>query len=131
MIFRLARTRPGVVDLGESLAEVGDRAGGSHDVGAGLDLDGLAAAGGLDELADGPAGLVLDEAADGQGGEDDGQVGFDGVALAASPWSRSDGPARCWHNSTASAVNSGVNERRRRGFFPMLSMIGHPSGPNP
>jgi hypothetical protein len=34
------------------LAEVvGDRVGGSHDVGAGQDLDGLAAAGGLDELA--------------------------------------------------------------------------------
>jgi transposase len=29
------------------------------------------------------------------------------------------------------ALNSGVNERRRRGFFPMLSMIGHPSGGNP
>jgi hypothetical protein len=28
-------------------------------------------------------------------------------------------------------LNSGVNERRRRGFFPMLSMIGHPSGGEP
>jgi hypothetical protein len=34
----------------------------------------------------------------------------------------------CWHSSTTWALNSGVNERRRRGFFPMLSMIGHPSG---
>ena len=25
----------------------------------------------------------------------------------------------------------GVNERRHRGFFPMLSMIGHPSGGEP
>src|SRR6185312_12689770 len=36
-----------------------------------------------------------------------------------------------WHSSTISALNSGVNERRRRGFFPMLSMIGHPSGGEP
>jgi hypothetical protein len=37
-----------------------------------------------------------------------------------------------WHNSTISALNSGVNERRRRGFFlPMLSMVGHPSGGEP
>ena len=49
--------------------------------GPGLDLDGAVAAGGLDEFADGPAGLVLDPAADRHGGEDDGQVGFDGVAL--------------------------------------------------
>src|SRR5262249_12091888 len=33
---------------------------------------------------------------------------------------------------TISALNSGVNERRRRGFFlPMLSMVGHPSGGEP
>ena len=36
-----------------------------------------------------------------------------------------------WHSSTTWALNSGVNERRRRGFFPMLSMIGHPSGDQP
>ena len=36
-----------------------------------------------------------------------------------------------WHSSTISALNSGVNERRRRGFFPMLSMVGHPSGGEP
>jgi hypothetical protein len=43
---------------------------------------------------------------------------------ASSPTDRSPR----WHSSTISALNSGVNERRRRGFFPMLSMIGHPSG---
>ena len=37
----------------------------------------------------------------------------------------------CWHSSTTRALNSGVNERRRRGFCPMLSMIGHPSGHQP
>jgi hypothetical protein len=37
----------------------------------------------------------------------------------------------CRHKPTISALNSGVNERRRRGFFPMLSMIGHPSGGEP
>src|SRR5262249_11825858 len=37
-----------------------------------------------------------------------------------------------WHSSTISALNSGVNARRcRRGFFPTLSMIGHPSGDKP
>jgi hypothetical protein len=49
---------------------------------SGLDLDGAAAAGGLHEFADGPAGLVVDPPADGQGGEDDRQVGFDRVASA-------------------------------------------------
>jgi len=50
---------------------------------AGTDLDGAVAAGGADELLDGPAVAVLDEPGDGQGGEDDGQVGLDGVPLAA------------------------------------------------
>jgi hypothetical protein len=36
-----------------------------------------------------------------------------------------------WHSSTISALNSGMNERRRRGFFPTFSMIGHPSGATP
>jgi hypothetical protein len=37
-----------------------------------------------------------------------------------------------WHNSTISALNSGVNERRGRDFFlAMVSMIGHPSRANP
>src|SRR6266487_1903672 len=38
----------------------------------------------------------------------------------------------CRHSSTISALNSGVNERRGRGFFlPMLSMVGHPSWGEP
>src|SRR5487761_826715 len=35
-----------------------------------------------------------------------------------------------WHSSTISALNSAVNERRRRGC-PMPSMIGHPLGAEP
>ena len=49
---------------------------------SGLDLNGAVATGGLDEFPDRPAGLCLDPAADGKGGEDDGQVGLDGVARA-------------------------------------------------
>jgi hypothetical protein len=50
----------------EGLAEVvGDGVGGGEDVVAGLDFDGAVSAGGSDEFADGPAGLVLDPAADG------------------------------------------------------------------
>jgi len=48
----------------------------------GLDLDGVVAAGDLDELADGPAGLVLDPAADCARRDDDGQIGLDRVAQA-------------------------------------------------
>jgi hypothetical protein len=49
----------------------------------GLDLDRSVAAGGLDELSDRPVGPLLDRAAGGQvGGEDDRQVGFDGVPSA-------------------------------------------------
>jgi hypothetical protein len=44
-------------------------------------------------------------------------------------WSTDRSPR--WHSSTISALNSGVNERRRRGFCPMLSMIGHHSGGEP
>jgi hypothetical protein len=43
---------------------------------------GAVTAGCLDEPADGPAGLMLDPPADGQGGEHDREVGFDRVALA-------------------------------------------------
>jgi hypothetical protein len=50
-------------------------------VGVGLDLDGFVAAGGAEELPDRPAGPRFDPAADGQGGEDYGRVGFDRVAL--------------------------------------------------
>src|SRR6185437_12280763 len=51
------------VDLVEGLAEVvGQGLGGGDGLGSGLDLDGAIAAGGPDELADGPAGLCLDPA---------------------------------------------------------------------
>ncbi len=53
---------------------------GGEDVVSGLDLDGAVAAGGPDEFLDGPADGLLDPAADGQGGEHDGQVGVDGLA---------------------------------------------------
>ena len=67
----------------EGLAQVvGEGVGGGDGVRPGLDLDGAVAAGGLDEFADGPAGLVLDPAADSQGGERDSQVRFDRVPLA-------------------------------------------------
>ena len=51
--FRLVRTTPGVVDLGEGCAEVGGEGVGRGDeVVAGLDLDGSVAAGGLHESPD-------------------------------------------------------------------------------
>jgi hypothetical protein len=50
-------------------------------VGAGLDLDGAVAAGGLHELLDRPAGAVFNPSADREGGEDDGQVDLDRVTL--------------------------------------------------
>jgi hypothetical protein len=53
-----------VADGFDGSAEVvGEGVGGGDDVGACLDLHGAVAAGGLDELADGPACLVLDPAA--------------------------------------------------------------------
>ena len=79
--LNLVRRPAGVADRFEGVAEVvGERVGGGDGVRAGLDFDGAVAAGGPDEFADGPAGLVLDPAADRQGGEDDGQVSFDRVA---------------------------------------------------
>jgi hypothetical protein len=48
---------------------------------AGLDLDGAVAAGGADELADRPAGTVLDPAGHGQGGEHDREVRVDRLTL--------------------------------------------------
>ena len=63
------------MDLVEGFSEVGGRGvGGDDGVRAGLDLDGAVAAGGLDELANGSVGLVLDPAADRQCREHDGQV---------------------------------------------------------
>ena len=57
------------------------RVGGGDGVVAGLDLDRAIAAGCADELPYRPAGGVLHAAADGQGGEHDGQVGLDRLAF--------------------------------------------------
>jgi hypothetical protein len=57
----------------------GGRRGGVSDgdgLLSGLELDGAVLAGCLGEFADGPAGLRLDPAADGKGGEDDAEVGL-------------------------------------------------------
>jgi hypothetical protein len=70
------------VDAVEGFMEVvGQGVGGGDDVVTGLDLDGAVAAGGADELADRSACPVFGRAADGQGGEPDREVGFDGVPL--------------------------------------------------
>jgi hypothetical protein len=59
--LNLVRRLAGLVDRFEGLAQVaGEGVGGGDGVRPGLDLDGAVAAGGLDEFADGPAGLVLD-----------------------------------------------------------------------
>ena len=80
---KLVHTCAGLVDGVEGLAEVvGEGVGGGDDVLAGLDLNGAAAAGGLNEFPDRPACLRFDPAANGEGGEDDGEVCLDGVALA-------------------------------------------------
>jgi hypothetical protein len=77
------RKSAAAVDCFDGVAEfVGERVGGDDDVLSGLDLDRSVPAGGLDELADGPAGLMFDPAADCQCCEDDREVGFDGVPLA-------------------------------------------------
>ena len=70
------------MDAVEDVAEViGQGVGCGDGVVAGLDLDGAVAAGGADELPDRPARPGFDSAADREGGEHDGQVGVDGVAL--------------------------------------------------
>ena len=84
-----------VPQLGPDLVscEVGDSLedGGGGWCGAGLGGDLVAGDGDghvpegsevLDELLDGHAGAVLQVASDGQGGEDDGEVGLDGVPLS-------------------------------------------------
>jgi hypothetical protein len=72
------RISAGAVDGFDGLSEVvGSRVSGGDDVIAGLDVNGAVAAGGLDEPAGGPAGRVLDPAADGQGREDDAQLAAD------------------------------------------------------
>jgi len=49
-------------------------------VGAGGQGDLVVAAEGADVFLDGPAGVLFDPVADGEGGEDDGEVGVDGFA---------------------------------------------------
>src|ERR1700722_364907 len=72
-----------LLDEGQGVAQVGlERVLGGDDVLADADLDGAVAAGRADEPLDRPAGALLDEPGDGQGGEHDGEVGLDGVALA-------------------------------------------------
>ena len=82
-MMRAFRALAWLLDECEGVAEVGrEWVFGGEDVLAGADLDGAVAAGGADELLDGPAGAALDEPGDGQGGEDDREVGLDGVPLA-------------------------------------------------
>jgi hypothetical protein len=59
-----------------------EQVGGGDELWAGLDLDRAVAAGRLDELPGRPSGCRLDPAGNGGRGEDDRQVGLDGVALA-------------------------------------------------
>jgi hypothetical protein len=70
--------RKSVVAVGgvEGLAEVvGEGAVSGDGLPSGLDLDGAVSAGCLDEFSDRPACRCLDPAADGEGCEDDGEVG--------------------------------------------------------
>jgi hypothetical protein len=52
-----------------------------EDVVAGLDRDAAVAAQSLHEFFDAPSGLAFEPSADREGGEHDGEVGFDGVAF--------------------------------------------------
>ena len=84
---------------------------GRDGVGAGLDLYGAVAAGGLDELLDRPAGAGLDPPADGERGESDGRMGLDGVALAVV-----DGLCRRRHE-TGRAWRSDLDMRKLFSMF--------------
>ncbi len=64
---------------------VGQGIGGGDGVVASLDLDGLVTAAGGTNFPDGPSGPRFDPAADGQGGEDDGQVGFERMDYQREP----------------------------------------------
>jgi hypothetical protein len=93
---RLVRKSVGAGDCFEGLAEVGGQWVGDGDgVVAGLDLDGAVAAGGADELADGPARLCPDAATAGQSGEPDRTVSFGRVRWWC--WTRLGGcsPEHC------------------------------------
>jgi hypothetical protein len=110
------------VNLAEGCPEVGgQRVGGGDGMPSGLDLEGAVAAGGLDELADGPAGLVLDPAADRQGREDDGQVGLDRVAEVVV-----DGPGL----QVAFAIRKDFSISKSRRYEPITNsaVTGVPSG---
>lgn len=66
--------------LGEcGLDVVGDRVFGGEDLVAGLDLDGVVAAQGGDELIGAPSGRGFEPAGDGECREHDGQVGVDRI----------------------------------------------------
>ena len=70
------------MDAVEGVADVvRHRVGVGDGVGVGLDLDGLVAAGGADELPDRPPSRVFEASADVQGSEGDREVGFDLVVL--------------------------------------------------
>ena len=72
---QLVRSQLGPGDRFEGLVEfVRDGVGGGDGVLAGRICDVAVAAGGADELLDGPAGPALDPPGDGQGGEDDRQM---------------------------------------------------------
>jgi hypothetical protein len=78
---------------------VGQRVGGGDDLVAGLDFDGVVEAQAGDELLDGPVGALLEPVGDGEGGEHDGEVGLDRVALAEASlqlrvrvWNHSEQP---------------------------------------
>src|SRR5689334_17634400 len=72
----------GLGDQRERLAEIGrEWVLGGEDLQSGADLDGPVAPGGAYEPADRPTGALLHVAADGERGEHDAQVGFDGLAF--------------------------------------------------
>ncbi|GHG45529.1 hypothetical protein GCM10012320_11450 [Sinomonas cellulolyticus] len=77
----------------EDVAGVGtDGGGGSDGLGADADVHGAEGPQGADELLDRDAGGVLKMAGDRGGGEHDGEVGLDGLALVVKdrPGFRSD-----------------------------------------
>jgi len=78
---------------------VGRRVGGGDDLVAGLDFDGVVAAQAGDELLDRPVGAPLEPAGDGEGGEDDGEVGLDRVAVVVVDRPRADPTRRCGSSS--------------------------------
>jgi hypothetical protein len=105
-LLQLPDERQGVAEVGQ------ERVFGGKGVLAGADLHGAVAAGGADELLDRPAGAVLDEPGHGQGGEDDGQVGFDGVPFAVV-----DRPGPVWRASEVTTAPARSSGPMRRSIF--------------